>query len=323
MPRFLCLLLLVCSFLFINKDLFAFVKLFTIPLNSEGTHEVSAELDYYYSCLNYTFALTDQPIPKQEIVYERELYFYMLKNFVFPRYVLFEVSAYPLPIAGVIVKREFRDFYDNAKATDEINWVKAVTAGYSEPYAGSILLGNVVNFVMDKSNNTTGRGFSGFMLSYGHHHIVDNIMVVDNWIETGLKIRGADYRKAHDMEWSYAMGAKFHLNPEIRNQFYLAIYRHRIDYSDSKMNPFLGLLVRNVEQQFRIDFSLRNMNIRNPSTISLSVGKHFPIGDGTVTFAFRVGAVKSFRDGYLGDLKQNIDHKWSMLIHPLIYFKFD
>lgn len=307
-------------FVFFNEDIFAYIK--AKPLNDSGTQEISIELDHYYSCIDYVVALTKQPVPRRKITHEEELYLHMLANFIFPRFILLEVGAYPLPLAGVFVRQEFNNFYNDSDLNG-FNWIKMLTAGYSDPYAVSILLGNVISFEKEGGEGITGRGFSGFAFSYGHHHIVDNIMVVDDWVEIGLRIKGADYQDAHDMSWSYSTGVKFHRNPEIRDQVFFAIYRNRIDYADSDKNLLWKLFVRNAEQQFRVDFSLDNLDIKKPSTISLLFGKHFPIGDGNVTFALRLGAMKVFRDGYVHGLKQDIDHRWSMLLHPMIYFRFD
>jgi len=315
----MCFCLLI-FFLSVSDDLFAYIKLWNIPLDSEKRKEISIELDHYYTCVAYTVAITEQPIPEMNITREGELYLYMLKNFISPRYVLFEASLYPLPIAGVYIKKEARNFYNDSEVIRGINIVRVVTTGFPEPYAGSIFFGNVANFTKGSSDEITGKGFGGIALSYGDRHIVDNIMVADKWFEVELKIKGMDYHQAHNMEWSYSIGAKLHDNSEISHQFSISIYRNHIHYADS-MNSLVGFFV-NTEQQLRIDFDLKRLDIKKPTSFSFLAGKNFPIGDGTVTLALKAGALKIFSDAYSGSLKHDIDRKWTFMVRPMVYLKF-
>ena len=311
---------LLLFFLAAYGKLFAYIKLWNIPLGSEKRQEINVELDHYYTCLSYTVAITKQPIPEMNITREGELYWHMLKNFIFPRYILFEASLYPLPIAGVYIKKEARNFYNDSEIVRGINIVKAVTTGFPEPYAGAVFFGNVANFTKGDSDEVTGRGFSGIAISYGDRHIVDNIMVADKWLELELKIKGVDEHQVHNMEWSYSVGIKLHDNNEISQQFSISIYRNSIYYADS-IGSLLGFL-RNTEQQLRIDFNLEHLNIKKPTSFSFLVGKNFPIGDGTVTLALKAGGLKIFSDGYSGSLKQDIDRKWALMVRPMAYLKF-
>ena len=303
-----------------SGELLAYIKLLNIPLGSEKRHEISIELDHYYTCFSYTVAITEQPIPEMNITREGELYWHMLKNFFFPRYILFETGLYPLPIAGVYIRREARNFYDDSELIRGVNIVKAVTTGFPEPYAASIFFGNVANFTKGDSSEITGRGFSGLALSCGNHHIVDNIMVVDKWFEIELKMKGMDYHHVHSMEWSYSIGFKVHDNNEINHQFFVSVYRNRIYYA-ADASPLFNFF-RSTEQQLRIDFSAKYFDIKRPSSFSFLIGKNFPIGDGTVTLALKAGAIKIFSDGYTGSLKQDIDRKWALMVRPMIYLRF-
>ncbi|MCL1911335.1 MAG: AsmA family protein [Leptospirales bacterium] len=318
-PALMCFLFFF-FFLAASGELFAYIKLWNIPLGSEKRQEINIELDHYYSCLSYTVGITEQPIPEMNITREGELYWYMLRNFIFPRYVLFEASLYPLPIAGVYIKKEARNFYNASEVVRGFNIVKAATEGFSEPYAGSVFFGNVANFTMGDSDEVTGRGFSGFAVSCGDRHIVDNIMVADKWCEVELKIKGMDEHQVHNMEWSYSVGIKLHDNNEIKHRFFISIYRNRIYYADN-MSSLIGFL-RNTEQQLRIDFDLKNFDIKRLTSFSFLMGKNFPIGDGTVTLALRAGTLKIFSNGYSGSLKQAINSKWTPIIRPMAYLKF-
>ncbi|PKL40838.1 MAG: hypothetical protein CVV44_04315 [Spirochaetae bacterium HGW-Spirochaetae-1] len=305
------------------KQSSAQLYMWTFQLDKAGRQEASIELDPYYSCAYYTVGLTDTPIPKEQINYESELYWHMIKNFYLPRFVLIEASVYPLPITGVMLKKHSRDFYDDSELIKGVNFIKAVTEGFPEPWATSLLIGNVANFVKGEDNDIVGKGFSGLLLSFGNQHIVDNIMVDDYWLETELKLKGTDLREIHSLSYSYGIGVKKHFNEEIRDQLYISIKRNRIDYRKGNMNPFLGFFVRNTEQQLRMDFDLERFYKGKISKLLVLLGKNFPIGDGSVTLSFSAGFLKIFGDSYTGTLKQEVGQEWIFLVRPNIHLKFD
>lgn len=291
-------------------------------LDKKGKHEFSLELDPYYSCVFYTLALTQKPIPKEKVTHEALYYWHMLKNIYLPRYLLIEGSGYPLPITGVYLKKYANDFYDKAEISKGLNIIKAVTTGFPEPYAVSLFLGNVSNFVSGDSNKIVGKGYSGLLFSFGERHIVDNVMVKDWWFETEIKLKGSDLRERHKLSWSYGIGTKFHLNNEIKDIIYLSIKRNRIDYKKGDLNPFLGFFVYDSTQEFRMNFDLENVYKGRITLISFLFGKNFPIGSGKVTLSIGVGFEYQFKSGYTGTLKADIERPWSILIRPNLTFKF-
>jgi len=291
-------------------------------LDKKGKHEASLELDPYYSCMYYTFAFTKEPIPQETVKHEALYYWHMLKNFYLPRYVLIETSAYPLPISGVYLKKYATEFYNEAEITHGLNIIKAVTENFPEPYAVSLFLGNVANFVTGEDKKVVGKGYSGLLFSFGERHIVDNIMVHDWWFETELKLKGSDLRERHKLSWSYGLGMKFHFNPEIRDIIYLSIKRNRIDYKKGKLNAFLGFFVYDSTQEFKINFDLREFYKGEITILSFLFGKNFPIGKGTVTLSLGLGFIYNFKSGYTGSLKAEIDRPWSILVRPNLTLKF-
>jgi len=102
--------------MFLVQSQSAFSIIWTLQLDKAGRNEISLELDPYYSCINYVLGLTQEPIPKKEIVKEGQVYLHMLKNFYLPRYILFESSVYPLPLAGVYIKKYANNFYEKVKS---------------------------------------------------------------------------------------------------------------------------------------------------------------------------------------------------------------
>jgi hypothetical protein len=183
--------------------------IFSHRIDEDGRHEIFAELDPYYSSLDYVFSLTDDPIPAIQFESEPGIYWYLLKNIYRPRYLLFEASVNPLPIAGTEIRRHYYDYYATSQITPHFNLIKAITAGFPEPYAFSFFWGNVADFVKDDVHNVVGKGYSGLLMSYGPKHIINNIIVDDNWFEMEIKLKGSDEREAHNISWSYAWAPRF------------------------------------------------------------------------------------------------------------------
>ena len=102
------------------------------------------ELDAYYSSLDLIASLTDKPIPDVGEKSEFEIYKDLLLSSYLPRFLLLEASVNPMPCLGVLIKENAQDFYEDAEVADGINLVRVVTAGFEEPYALSMFLGNVV-----------------------------------------------------------------------------------------------------------------------------------------------------------------------------------
>lgn len=291
-------------------------------LDEKGRHEASLELDPYYSCIYYTFAFTEKPIPREKVRHEALYYWHMIKKIYIPRYVLIEASAYPLPISGVYLKKYAGKFYQNAEVSKGFNLIKAITEGFPEPYACSLFLGNVANFIAGEDNKVVGKGYSGLLFSFGERHIVDNIMVKDWWIETEIKLKGSDLRERHSLSWSYGIGTKFHFNNEIRDIIYLSIKRNRIDYKKPDINPFIGFFIYDSTQELRLNFDLRECYKGKITMASFLFGKNFPIGSGRVTLSLSLGFIYQFMSGYSGELERVIERPWSILIRPNLSFKF-
>lgn len=311
-------ILIICMTLMYPRRSAAYEK--TFQLDDVGRHEFSFELDPYYSNVAYTFSLTDRPIPKESYEKERSIYYYLVRNIYLPRFILLEASIYPLPMAGVYIKKEHENFYEQSQVTKNINAVKAITAGFPEPWAYSIFFGNVVDFVRG-DNKITGKGYSGLLFSYGNRHIVDNIMVDDDWIETEIKLKGSDIRSRHNISWSYAVGYKKHFNKEIRDAIYISIKRNRIDYVIKERNIILDFFARNSEQEVRLDFDPVRIGEGKITRYLFLFGKKLVIGE-NVAFSFSVGTIKTVASGYSGRLEQKIDEHWSLILRPNVHVNF-
>lgn len=299
-----------------------------LPIDEDGRHQVDVDLDPYYSSVGYNLSLTDDPIPKLKIGSEFAGYWYLLKNIYLPRFVLFEGSVNPLPIAGVYIKRNRENFYNDAAYRDW-NMIRAVTDGFPDPGAVSVFFGNIVNYVNDDGSDgdiddrrITGKGYSGIVGSFGNFHIVNNTLVEDYWQEYELKLKGTDIRESHNLNWSYALGTRFHQNDEIKDTFYFFIKRTRVDYLKTDSFFLYDFFIRNSSQQIRLDFSLEETRNRNITRVYFVAGKNISFMDDDLTFGLNVGWVKTYASGYSGSLTEKVSTKWSFLVQPNVIFNF-
>lgn len=216
---------------------------FLAPLNAAwsvyqrqfGNRALEIELDPYYSDIDYYQPLTSKPILCLNEDNELKIYRHLLLSPV-PRYLVIEISANPLPWMGVFVKKNEPSWYNRAQATEKLNLIQAVCAGFEEPYAGSIFVGNVVSFRPKGSESCDGKGYIGLLVSGGNYHIKDSELIEDDWFEGEIKFKGDRVTPATKFIWSCRIGSKQHRNPYILDVYYVALRRDRIDYSDNHLS---------------------------------------------------------------------------------------
>ena len=123
-------------------------------LDDKKRHSVDYQLDPYYSQVAYNIDFKNPEIMPPEK--EAGLYFYLLKHFFDIRSFRLEASINPLPILGVYLKSNQRDFYDST-SFGEFNIINAITEGFPEPGAISLFLGDRV-YLGNEELGITGAG---------------------------------------------------------------------------------------------------------------------------------------------------------------------
>jgi len=275
--------------------------------------DIEFEPDAYYTSLELYFALTKTPIPRLGEKTEKEIYMELLQRALSPRFLYLETSINPMPYLGTYIKREDPNFYDDAQLSGSFNWVKAVTAGFEEPWAASVFLGTVVNFEVPESKETKGLGWSGFLYSIGNYHIKNNEMVQDTWREYEWKIKGDRKSPIKKLNWSYRIGAKVHDNPYITDIVYFRMRRSRLDYKPSGPSLF-----NNSGFEYFIDLDRRSLNaIRQ----ILTVDKKWPFKNNKMAFSLAVGFVWESAKKYTGPLAAGRDRDdFQVILRPNIEF---
>jgi hypothetical protein len=274
--------------------------------------EMEYELNAYYTWLDFIVCLTKDPIPHVGEKSESEIYSMLLsRSAVLPQFLVIESSINPLPYFSTHIRSHASDFYQNAEIIGSFNWIKALTAGFEEPYAFSIFAGNVVNFDIPGSKDTKGLGYSGYLVSYGNYHIKDNQLIQDDWWEFEWKIKGDRKSSIKKLNWSFRVGAKEHGNPNVTDVLYISFRRSRVDYKPSD-----SFLLNN--SGFEYTYS---MDRRTLSSIQhyLTVDKKWPIEGWRIAPALAIGFVWDSSRKYTGELATGKDN-FQVIIRPNIEF---
>lgn len=268
-------------------------------------------LDPYYTAGSVTRSLVSEPIAKLDADGERATDWWLLNHLAHPRDILLEASVNPLPVAGWASRRFSPDLYWNAEIQG-INLIRAATQGFPEPWALSLFFGNVVNLVSSQDTaKVNGVGYSGFLVSWSHWNLVDNKLVVGDWIETEVKIKGDDFRPERKMGWSFRAGWREHFNPDIRGYVYGSIVRRRTDFAYTGWNP-----LRNSSLELRMDLDRQELPGLVPLRWSAVVGKKFPFDHGRFAAALSLGVVDEVHPAYSAALLPLAPRGFKFLFQP-------
>ena len=272
------------------------------------------EINPYYTNADLFLSLTNAPIPDAGEKSELEIYRDLFLGSYIPRFMVLEVSVYPMPIAGVWLKKRAPELYSKGDIGDDFNLFQAVTEGFEEPWAVSLFLGNVMNFKRSGSPEFEGgnKGFMGYLLSVGNLHIKDNVLIDDNWTELEWKIKGdRDYPKLN-LSWSFRIGAKYHDHPEITDVYYVAVRRSRLDF-EADSSSFR----HNSAFEYTFLFDQEHMAAVQHE---FSMEKKFPQKGKKYAFTLALGIIYDMDRKYTGALDDRDGDSYSIIIRPNIEF---
>jgi hypothetical protein len=264
------------------------------------------EADAYYTSLGLYLALARTPIPHLGERSEQDLYLTLLSRAYAPRFLVIEGSVNPLPYLGTYIKDRHPNFYDDARVTGSFNWVQAVTAGFEEPYAWSVFLGNVVDFSVPADPQSSGKGYSGLLYSAGTYHIKDNELVRDDWWEVEWKVKGDRRTQDRKMSWSFRVGAKTHGNPDIMDIYYLSFRRSRLDF-----RPAGASIFNNSGFEYTVDMERGTFT---PIRHYFFVEKKWPLEGKKMAFTLATGFVWEAARKYSGELTSGNETSGTQII---------
>lgn len=273
------------------------------------------EIDPYYSNVAYYQTLDESPIPELGERSEAQVYSDLFFSSYLPRFFLLEASLNPLPILGVLLKSdEAEGIYDDMTVTQKLNLVEVVTAGFEEPYALSVFLGNMVKYRAKNaihSEDSESKGFMGYLASYGHLHIRKNELVQDRWGEFEWKIKGDRITQGQMLSWSFRVGTKIHDNPFVTDEYYVAMKRERIE---EQGDVYSWIKNGGIEFKYRV-------SQRTGKTIGqqIIIDKKIPITDLGWVISLGVGFVRETREKYSGPLSLD-ESSTAFVLRPSISF---
>ncbi len=270
------------------------------------------EFDPYYTNIAYFKTLDDSPVPELGERSESEVYRDLFYRSYLPRFILVEASVNPMPVMGVILKSDDASgVYDNMKVTQDLNLVEVATAGFEEPYALSLFLGNMVRYESADGSGIQSKGFMGYLASYGHLHIRKNKLVDDRWGEFEWKLKGDQILSEGNLSWSFRLGFKIHDNPLITDEFYVALKRERVQ---EKGDIYSWIENGGIEFKYRMDRE-------TGATIGqqLIVDKKIPIVKKGWVVSLGIGFVRDTPRKYKGELLLD-ETTTSFVLRPSIAF---
>lgn len=136
------------------KNLLALVLLLTLWQNllADELVEYDYELDVYYSNVSAFIDLDRDNNITDAINYtETQIYTDLILNTFNPNIFLLEASVHPMGIGGLYFRQNHEEMYEKAKIQN-FNLVKAVTAGFEEPYSLSFFVGRMMVFKNKKED---------------------------------------------------------------------------------------------------------------------------------------------------------------------------
>jgi hypothetical protein len=249
---------------------------------------IDYELDAYYSNVGLYIGLDEAAIRDVGDSSELAIYRNLMREWYRPKVIVLEASVNPMPVAGVAIKKHAPDTYDALGAEDGFNLVRAVTAGFNDPYALSLFLGNVVTFSEAGHLESQNKGYMGFLISAGEYHIRRNELIEDEWLELEWKIKGDRDFSDHRLSWSFRVGGRFHRNENIADTWFLSLRRGKVDFVNQ------GSWLDNAAFEYTVDFSqadndpIRHFMLLEKNFPEKAAGYSFSLGAGLVWDSYRL-----------------------------------
>lgn len=290
---------------------------------SEGDQDLQAagafhRLDLYYISIGYTWALREDSSVQILDGDEWDVYQKLIKQSLLPSYFSLEASVYPMPILGVVIKKEWPDTYKDAQFTDDFNLVESVTSGFDEPYSVSLLFNNVSAYKPENADagSAPNVGFMGYLLSVGDQHIIQNELVQDLWYELEWKVKGSFENGPESFNWGLQVGVKNHQNSHITDTLYCAVDRHKI----LKGGRFWSFAENT---GYSASYSLSRSGLE-PVEANVFITKYFPVSvsDSDLTPAIAIGLIYQSERKYSNAYQNEYGdvNKYILAIRPTLSF---
>nr|WP_321266389.1 hypothetical protein [uncultured Sulfurimonas sp.] len=208
-------------------------------LFAESLIEYDYELDAYYSNMSAFIDLDrDNNITDATNFSETKIYTNLILNTLNPNIFLLELSVHPMGVGGLYFRQNYEDMYEKSKIED-FNLVKAVTAGFEEPYFLSFFVGRMMVFKNQEDDYIgKNRAYIGYLVTVGDYSIKDNLAHYDKWYNFEFKLKGTRNKDDRDLDWSFRVGTRIHQNTDFSNSIFVGARRSSIDYKKKDFSFF-------------------------------------------------------------------------------------
>lgn len=287
---------------------------FSVSISAQDFIDYDYELDAYYSNVSAFINLDrDKKIEDASHDSEAELYSELVKKTFSPNIFLLEAALYPMPLLGLYIKDTYGYDYEHARYRD-LNLVKAVTAGFEEPYSLSFFLGRMLVFRNKESNHIgKNRAYIGYLFSIGDYSIKDNIAHKNRWFNAEFKLKGTREKRVQDLDWSFRVGAKINENKDFVNTLYFGARRSSIDYKKSALS-----FIYNSAFSTMFEFSADNFFM---TSAEMMIEKKFPLKwSDKAVFSLGLGYLYNSGEKYKNGLKDEGIEDHQIIFRPNLKF---
>ena len=279
-------------------------------VDADNLIEYDYEVDAYYTNISAFIDLDRDNNVTDAINYsEQEIYTKLLLNTFKPNIFLLEASINPVGIAGLYFRKNHPDLYEESKIQD-FNLVKAITAGFSEPYALSFFIGRMMVFKKKNADHIgKNRAYIGYLVSIGDYSIKDNQAYYDKWYNIEFKLKGTREKQDRDLDWSFRLGAYIHQNRDFEDSIYIGARRSSIDYKKG-----LWSLRYNSAFSVMIAFNAKTFELTETEII---LEKKWPLSwSKKMSFGLGIGYLYNGGNKYSGDLKEEGVDNHQLILRP-------
>ncbi|QSZ41155.1 hypothetical protein GJV85_03185 [Sulfurimonas aquatica] len=282
---------------------------------SEDLVEYDYELDAYYSNVSAFIDLdTANEITDASELSEAELYTRLVLNTLNPNIFLLEAAVHPMPIVGIYSRKNYEESY-NSSTINDLNLVRAVTAGFAEPYSLSLFFGRMMVFKNKKSDERVGknRAYIGYLLTIGDNSIKENVAHANRFMTFEFKLKGTREQKDRDLDWSFRVGAKMNENRNFVDTFYIGARRSSIDYKKSAFS-----FLYNSAFTALVEVSSNTFKFTNSEFV---IEKKFPLSwSEKMSFGLGLGYLYTSNEKYNGILRDEGVENHQLIFRPNLKF---
>jgi hypothetical protein len=270
-------------------------------------------LDLYYSYAGLLFDYNQQPIPDMGSSSPTEIFNYLLFDAGFPKNVYLEASIYPAPFAGGLLRKYNEDLYLRGDWEQSLNMWEVVTTGFEEPYALSLVFGNITKFDAENSNESIpgNIGLLGIVVSAGTYHIKENFFIKSKWLETEFKFKGDQVFRKIKRSWSFFLGMKVHELDDISDCLTASVKFDSLSfYQDADFLDNVGFLYR-----FELNYKTWEAALHK-----FEVNKKWPSRN-SYAYSLKFAILYYAPGKYKGSLStRRLDNEFQFALRPGIHF---